>query len=116
MAKKKTVSVYIRGSEQWSFEPMDVDVGENVLITPRFARMPQMSVGAELKVDKELVGTVTAHGSYKGSSMMIHYEPAPTPAIVRKPKRRAQVKVKAEKVETEDGPGSSGVGSSGITE
>ena len=110
MTKKKVVSVYIRGSEQWSFEPMEE--GENYFITPRFARMPPIDVGVELKVGKKQIGIVTSHGSYKGSSMRIHYEPAPAePARRSKQKKvRAQVEVKTEKVE--DGTGSSGVGSS----
>lgn len=109
MTKKKVVSVYIRGSEQWSFEPMEE--GENYFITPRFARTPPIDVGVELKVGKKQIGVVTSHGSYKGSSMRIHYEPAPAePTRARQKKVRAQVEVKTEKVE--DGTGSSRVGSS----
>jgi hypothetical protein len=119
MAKKKAkvVSVYMGGSEQWSFEPMEER--ENAFITPRFARMPPMEVGAELKVGKDRIGIVTAHGSYQGTSMLISYDPSTSKREVPRKRRKArrpapvEVEVKTEKVEeAEDGLGSSGVGSS----
>lgn len=108
MAKKKTVHVHFRGGEQWSFEPMEE--GENYFITPRFARMPPLVVGAELRDSKKQIGMVTAFGSYQGSSMKLHYEPTPVRKQRRKVPKKVKVEVQSEKVE--DGQGSSGVGSS----
>lgn len=101
------VSVYIRGSEQWSFEPMEE--GENYFITPRFTRMPPMDVGAELKIGNDRIGIVTSHGSYQGTSMRIGFDPS---TFKRRKSRRANVETKVEKVEVEeDGSGSGGVDS-----
>lgn len=110
MAKKKVVSVYIHGSEQWTFEPMEEK--ENAFITPRFARMPPMVVGAILKIGKREIGVVTAHGSYQGSSMLISYDPLTSrDEGARKRKRRSVVEVEVRSEKVEDGPGSSGVDS-----
>jgi hypothetical protein len=92
-----------------------MEEGENYFITPRFTRMPPMDVGAELKVGKDSIGIVTAHGSYQGTSMRIAYAPSTSKREVprkRRKSRQANVEVKTEKVEAEDGQGSSGVGSS----
>ena len=106
------VSVYIHGSEQWSFEPMEER--ENAFITPRFARMPPMVVGAILKVGEREIGVVTAHGSYQGSSMLISYDPLTSrdEATRKRRKKRPVVEVEVKSEKVEDGQGSSGVGSS----
>ena len=107
------VSVYIHGSEQWSFEPMEER--ENAFVTPRFARMPPMEVGAILRSGKDQIGVVTAHGSYQGSSMLISYDPSTSKRAVarkRSKKRPVELEVKNVETEVEDVLGSGGVGSS----